>query len=266
VLASVALYACLLLALAGALAVARPVRRLRMPTRRRAALVLAAGASGAASIALLPAPTTHADGAESRLDAIAPTWQFGEHHETLVHASPARVDAAIHAVTAREIRFFLLLTGLRNPLRLLGRQRPSILAPPADEPILAVALRSGFLSLADEPGRELVFGSIVVAPRRLARLPPEELARRRAALTAARFAALDAPGFVKAAMNFRLADAGDGWTRLTTETRVFATDPGVRRRFGVYWRLIYPGSALIRRQWLDAIRRRAEQPETPVPR
>ncbi len=47
---------------------------------------------------------------------------------------------------------------------------------------------------------------------------------------------------------------------LTTETRVFATDSRARRRFAVYWRVIYPGSALIRRSWLDAIKRRAENP------
>jgi hypothetical protein len=51
-----------------------------------------------------------------------------------------------------------------------------------------------------------------------------------------------------------------GGSRVTTETRILATDDGARRRFGAYWRVIYPGSALIRIGWLDAIRRRAETP------
>jgi hypothetical protein len=38
---------------------------------------------------------------------------------------------------------------------------------------------------------------------------------------------------------------------------VFANSSGARRRFAVYWRLIYPGSAIIRRMWLGAIERRA---------
>ena len=50
-------------------------------------------------------------------------------------------------------------------------------------------------------------------------------------------------------MNFRLRDEGDGWIRLTTETRVFALDASARRRFAAYWRLISPGSAFIRRMW-----------------
>jgi hypothetical protein len=59
-------------------------------------------------------------------------------------------------------------------------------------------------------------------------------------------------------MNFRIEDAGPTACTLTTETRVYATDASTRRRFAGYWRVIYPGSALIRRMWLRAIARRAE--------
>ncbi len=45
---------------------------------------------------------------------------------------------------------------------------------------------------------------------------------------------------------------------VTAETRVYATDASARRRFARYWRVIYPGSALIRRRWLRAMKRRAE--------
>lgn len=53
-------------------------------------------------------------------------------------------------------------------------------------------------------------------------------------------------------MNFRLEDAGNGETLLTTETRVHATDLSVQKKFASYWRVIYPGSALIRVMWLRA--------------
>jgi hypothetical protein len=46
---------------------------------------------------------------------------------------------------------------------------------------------------------------------------------------------------------------------LTTETRIYATDTSARKKFAAYWRVIYPGSALIRVMWLRAIRGRAEQ-------
>ena len=73
------------------------------------------------------------------------------------------------------------------------------------------------------------------------------------------FIAFDRPGFAKAATNFRGETQPDGSTRLTTETRVIATDAAARTKFGVYWTIIYAGSALIRREWLRAIELRAVQ-------
>ncbi len=61
-------------------------------------------------------------------------------------------------------------------------------------------------------------------------------------------------------MNFLIEDAGLGACTVTTETRVYATDASTSRRFAGYWRVIYPGSALIRRMWLRAIKHRAESP------
>ena len=59
-------------------------------------------------------------------------------------------------------------------------------------------------------------------------------------------------------MNFLVEDAGPGVCLVTTETRVYATDPSAAGTFARYWRLIYPGRALIRRMWLRAIKQRAE--------
>jgi hypothetical protein len=61
-------------------------------------------------------------------------------------------------------------------------------------------------------------------------------------------------------MNFHI-EPGDGVSTVTTETRVIGTDETAARGFAAYWRLIYPGSALIRRMWLRAIKERAEQPD-----
>ena len=53
--------------------------------------------------------------------------------------------------------------------------------------------------------------------------------------------------------------AAGGATRLTTETRVLCADAGSRRRFRVYWAVVRPGSGLIRRMMLRAVRREAER-------
>ena len=55
------------------------------------------------------------------------------------------------------------------------------------------------------------------------------------------------------------AEARDDTTaRLATETRVHALNPTARRRFRLYWLVVGPFSALIRRRWLSAARRAAE--------
>jgi hypothetical protein len=178
--------------------------------------------------------------------AFSPAWQFDERHATRIAAPPERVFAAIHAVTAREIRFFRLLTSIRRGGRSQGE---NILDAPSDVPLVDVALRGGFVLLADDAPRELVIGTVVVAPRS---------GFDRSALDADWYTRLSRPGFAKATMNFLVEADGRGGSLLSTETRVYATDARARRRFAVYWRLIYPGSALIRRMWLRAIRVRAE--------
>ncbi|HEY2739418.1 MAG TPA: hypothetical protein VGK45_13505 [Thermoanaerobaculia bacterium] len=230
----------------GLISLLQPLSFLGISTRRRGVALIGTGAVLGLAGVVLPAPEQRVPARTSRLDEIIPVYQFSEFHECRVQASPARVHDAVWAVTAGDIRLFHALTWIRSP-HLPGRGgRKSILNAPAETPILKVATSSGFLLLADEPG-EIVVGSLVIAPHQSGVIlaGPQD------------FAALDAPGFAKAVMNFHIEDEGGGWTRLTTETRVDATDPSTRRRFAAYWRLIYPGSALIRREWLRAIRERA---------
>jgi hypothetical protein len=61
-----------------------------------------------------------------------------------------------------------------------------------------------------------------------------------------------------AVMNFVVASDGRGGSNVSTETRVHASTPRGRRYFAVYWRIIHPGSDIIRRMWLRAVRKRAE--------
>lgn len=184
-------------------------------------------------------------GFESGLDRVIPIFHFRERHAIDVAAPPAAVDSAIRETTAREIFLFRALTWLRR----LGRTGPpGILNPPPDTPILETATRTTFRLLVDEPGREIVVGTVILAPR----------GRRCSLETADDYRTLAEPGFAVAAMNFEIDELATGRCRLSTETRVFATDPRSRRRFALYWALIRPGSGFIRRMWLRAIKRRAE--------
>ncbi|MBW8877340.1 MAG: hypothetical protein JF614_20440 [Acidobacteria bacterium] len=241
----VLVYAGLVSAFIGAVATLWPLRFLGLTSRRRGAVLFGLGLLLVVAGWALPAPETRVASPSSRLDDFMPVWQFSELHVARVKAPPERVFRAIREVTANEILFFRTLTWIRR----FGRPGPeNILNAPERKPILEVATRTTFLQLAEEPNREIVVGTLVAAPRGAA------IGER----TPAAFKALERPGFAKAAMNFRVEADSAGGSILSTETRVYATDGASKRRFAAYWRVIYPGSALIRRMWLRAIVRRAE--------
>jgi hypothetical protein len=182
------------------------------------------------------------------LDEFLPNYHFNEIHSTRVAAEPREVLGAARAVTAREVPLLVALMALRRLPVALRRRRLAPLRRSLDAPLLGQFTGGGFVVLADRP-HEFVLGIV-------GRFWAADSGVR--PIGAEEFAAFDAPGFAKAAMSFHTRAAGGG-TVLTTETRIQGTDEHARRSFGRYWRVIMPGSALIRRAWLRAIRKRAER-------
>jgi hypothetical protein len=243
---SVLLYSGLAIAFVGFVSILIPLRFLRIRTRRVGAAVAAAGAILVVLIAVLPVWEKQIARRQTRLDDFMPVWQFDERHTLAVAAPPEKVFDAIRAVRAEDIRFFRALIGIRRGWR-PGPE--SILNAPEKEPLLDVATRTTFVWLANEPPREMVVGTVVAAPR---------VRRAGARLTPDLFTRTLQPGVALAAMNFLVTADGRGGSLVSTETRVYANDRSVERRFAVYWRVIHPGSDIIRRMWLRAIKERAE--------
>ena len=183
------------------------------------------------------------------IDEFLPVFEFVERHAVDIRAPRAAVDRALRRVDlgdSRLIRALLWLRGLP-----VGRgARPG--APTRARLTLDALERRGFTRLADRHEEELVFG--VVGRFWTA-------SGGRASADAAAFKADAQPGVAKAAWNFALASNADGTTRLTTETRIHCPDRASRRRFRVYWLAVRPGSALIRRAILRAVKRLAEGAE-----
>jgi hypothetical protein len=114
---------------------------------------------------------------------------------------------------------------------------------------LATFERHGFAILAEAPPRELLIGLVGTF---------WTLRGGLRAVDATSFRRPQTLGTARAAWNFAVEDVAPGRVRLTTETRVQCADAVSRRRFRRYWRFIRPGSGLIRRSMLRAIRRHAE--------
>jgi hypothetical protein len=242
-LRSTVVYAGLVITAAGLVLVIRPIERLHVTSRSQGLAIAGIGVLVAGIGLSAPTSDSRIDKAETRLDEFIPVWQFSERHTIRVAASPERVFDAVRLVRANEISLFKTLTWIRRG----GRKAPeSILNAGDSAPLLEVATRNGFVYLANDAPQELVIGTVVVAPP-----------GQRGPLTPQTFKAQLPPGFALAAMNFVVTPDGPNASIVSTETRVFANDPESRRKFARYWRVIYPGSAIIRRMWLRAVKRRA---------
>jgi len=116
----------------------------------------------------------------------------------------------------------------------------------------AADIRSRFLVLKDDPGREVVFGIVGQFWRMRGNLRDVDVAA---------FATFAKSGFAKSVWNF-VFTAEAGGTRISTETRVQCFGPASRVRFRTYWTLVGPFSGLIRKEMLRLIKRRAEADQT----
>jgi hypothetical protein len=241
--AFVAAYVGIGLAAVGTVSIVRPLTFLGIRGRGRAAAVLFAGVAVTSAALLWPPSTMTASGPRERIDDFMASYSFFERHETRVKASPEQVARAVKAARFSDIPVAAVLMRIRGMAS--GRFDAP---PPSPKPILEAFATpgSGFLPLDASHDGEYV-GGMVGRPWKAERPPrvttPEE------------FLAFRTPGYIKVAFNIRWVDEGGGFTRLTTETRCAGTSEDANRVFARYWRVIYPGSAIIRRAWLSAIAR-----------
>jgi hypothetical protein len=210
--------------LAALISLIHPLRFLLIRTRRVAALALLGGAAASACAVSWPYRLTHA-GSRTALDRAMPEYHCNEVNSIRVQASREAALRAMREVTPEEIKLFRTLMGARQ---LAGGQRPHF--DDMRRPILG-SLEKGLFPLISRDDGEVVLGR----PMKLS------------------------GGNVKVAFNVRVDDEGGGWTRITTETRILAADEASVRGFSRYWRMVYPGSAIIRQMWLEAAAARLER-------
>jgi hypothetical protein len=241
-------YAGIVLALIGLVNLAIPFRFLGIRKRYIGALTLAAGVALAIVALHWPAPVYRVAHPRTQLDAFMPEYQFNERHFIRIHAPRQRVLQSIRDSTFRDMRSLSALLRVRGEF-VRSHEAQKF---PYDMRILDSFAKSGYV-LGDSDSEILAVGGANVRAQR-----PLQLGSLQA------FADYNEPGGIKIAFDFTVEDAGNGLCFVTAETRLLATDSETRRGVGRYWRLIVPGSGLLRLQWLDGIKRRAESATEPA--
>ena len=175
-------------------------------------------------------------GESNSIDEFLPNYHFSERHEVEINAPAATVYASVMACDLTQSLIVKWLFQLRRL--------------PWDDVTLDALEKIGFRTLSTHRDREVVMGLVGrfwTLSGGILTIDPDE------------FVSFDAPGYAKAAFNFRAQPRSNGRTGLTTETRIWCTSSRSKMLFGFYWAGIRPFSGMIRREWLRTVKRRAER-------
>ena len=195
------------------------------------------------------------------LDELMPRYDVAERHRTIVRAAPETVYAALRTaelaggpVTAALLALRALpaaaLAIARSPGGALAELRARRAGRARRRARLRDLERQGFRIVAERAPEELVLGI-----RGRFWTPRGGICGEVSAET---FGVGPDVDEALAGWSFTVRPLGDGTCELATETRVWC-GIAARRKFRAYWLVVRPGSGLIRRAMLRAIRREAER-------
>ena len=192
-------------------------------------------------------PTT-----DQQIDGLMPVYSFNELHEVRINASPEKIKQILQVTGIKDIPAARLLMGIRGiadeDVDLSDRASNNLVGSDT----VSTPDFNFFVVSPNEWITVMILKSVIITNDSNQPAPPE-------ISTLEQFQAFNEPGYMKVAINFRIIGTGNKETLLTTETRVDETTKADSYVFGHYWRVVYPGSAIIRRVWLDTIKKKAEQ-------
>lgn len=181
---------------------------------------------------------------DTLLDRYMTDYEVVLRHAVVVNAPASTTFSAVRISDLDRSPIVRLLFGTRE---LLLRARTGDAAPAA-LPFDKLA-EIGWSMLAEEPGKEMVLGTVTA---------PWDRHSRMRAVPAAEFADFKEPGYAKIVLGIRIEPVSSEHCELRSETRVQTTDPIARARFRRYWALLSPGMEIIRRVILQQVKADAE--------
>ncbi len=195
-----------------------------------------------------PLQIAHDKGSTTLVDEIVPEYQIGEKHSIFIEAPPARVFDSLKRAKDDEqsvIKLFDLLPVIA------GKRDASSLSE--DEKPLYEMLRETSGLVLEKPNKEFVAANIATMDEHIPSTPNTV---RGFVTYRLRYNEMKLP------VSFRV-DPEEGGSRLTTETRIMFAVRNLCRDYFWYWGIIYPGSSLLRIDFLEAVKHRAEAALSP---
>ena len=233
-----------ILALVAIVSLIKPLTFLFILNRTIAVCILCGGVLISVISLILPEKINHSQ-ANLAIDTLLPDYSFNEYHEIIVDVSIDEVKQALQTTGVSDIPVVLLLMKIRG----ISDKEKDMSDTVTNNQSNPETFNTPDFNFIVASQSELYTLMILNAS---AKTPPPVIT------TSEDFIAFKKPGYVKVAVNFLFRSLDNGKTLVSTETRNLPINRKDSRVFGRYWRIIYPGSAIIRRLWLDTLAKNAE--------
>jgi len=228
----------------GIISLIKPLVFLFIINRTVALYVLIGGILISSSSILLPAKVCHS-GTGMTLDKIMPEYSSKEYHEIIADASVDDVKKALRVTGVKDIpvaKMLMMARGIADENKDMSDKASNN----CKDTTTFVTPDFNFI-IADSS--ELLTMMVL---KTKGKTPPPVFSSFK------EFVAFNDPGYVKVAINFHFKSLENGKTLVSTETRNLPITSRDSHIFNAYWRVIYPGSAIIRRLWLETLSKNAE--------
>lgn len=198
---------------------------------------------------------------EMLIDRALPRFDFTRVEHDVVEADPDTTYAAVRRLDFMKVHSPLMdaATWVRGVPEKVARATGRRTDPPQELPTLTFdgmlvgeSALPGWMSLGEEPPREIAFGAI----GRFWQLDISWLETMPA--TPEGFTAFDEAGWGKIAANLSVRPYGQGRSLLSYEARTAMTDPASRAKFARYWTIVSPFVGVIMRATLHTVKMDAE--------
>jgi len=241
-----------ILTFVGIVSLVYPLKFLFILNREIAVFVLFSGILISTISLLSPVKKHYSPTSNQKIDDLMPDYAFNEIHEVEVKASPEKAKQVLQTTGVKDIPAARLLMKIRGIADDDVDMSDGAANNIAGSDTISTPDFNFFVVSPDEWITVMILKSVIITNNSHQPEPPEITSLEQ-------FMEFNEPGYMKVAVNFRFIPNGNDNTILTTETRNYGITPKDSRTFGYYWRIIYPGSAIIRRVWLNTIKNRSEK-------
>lgn len=231
-----------------------PLAFLFIFNRTIAAIVIMAGIFISLIAVFYPVTTKHTSINRNQLDCILPFYCSKEYHKIEVKAPIENIKKTLVNIELKDVTVIKLLFkigGIKNN-KIIDNVNISTFEKQEGVNIVSTP-DFNFFEVSPNEWITVIILKTPSLSKNKNNSPPTKISNLE------EFIKFNQSGYVKIATNLYFTALEDDTSVISTETRNYGITQTDCRLFNYYWRIIYPGSAIIREAWLNRVKKISEK-------